>query len=167
MKRRDHRSDPNLDPLVRQAIGYAEHAMRNLGRVPPTLLATTDEGVIAYFPESMGNERAKDNFANTSRMVAVAYSASAVVLILESWISVARPGKPFDPSIPPSQSPDREECVVIQAESTGATSGNFLLIQRDSKGAFTGFSSGDLPEFDEMKGRFTQIMPPSQPSEQN
>ena len=141
--------------------------MRTLGRVLPTLLAQTQGGILAYFPETMGDERAKNNFANTARLVAIAYNARAVALVLESWVAFARPGRPLDPSVPPSQSPDRQECVVIQAESASAVKGNFLLIKRDLKGTLARLASANVPEFDEMKGRFSQIMPPIQPSVEN
>ena len=39
------------------------------GSVRPALLADTDDGIILYLPESMGDERAKQNFANTARSV--------------------------------------------------------------------------------------------------
>lgn len=168
MKPYKEHPESNVDALLRYATQYAEHAMRRLGRVPPTFLAETEQGLMAYFPEAMGDERAKDNFANTARLVAVGYKASAVAMILESWMSVAKPGKPLDPSIPPSQSPDREECVVIMVEGQkGEHRSKFLLIQRDANGRFTGFGNSNMPEFDSMEGRFAGILPPKAQTEEN
>jgi hypothetical protein len=168
MKRPKHKGEsPQGDALLGRAIHYAEHAMRRFGRVPPTFLAETDRGLIAYFPETMGNDHAKDNFANTARLVTVAYNASTVAMILESWITLAKPGKPLDPSIPPSQSPDREECVVIVVEGHGEMRSKFLPIQRKLLCTFTGFGTDNIPQFDEMQGRFAGMMPPTPPTKQD
>ena len=153
-----------LQPLISQAADYAEYAMRKFGRIPPTLLAETAEGLIVYLPESMGDERAKDNFANTARLVAAAYAPTAVVLVLESWMTVARPGETSVPMLPPSQSPDRQEVVVIQAEGAGTRDAVLLQIQRDRKGKFSGLAAADAPQFDEMTGRFTGLFPPKPPT---
>lgn len=88
--------------LLDLALGYAEHMMRNAGGVRPALLADTDAGIILYLPESMGDERAKQNFANTARLIAVAYRATAVAFVLESWARFAKPGRPLDSTHLPS-----------------------------------------------------------------
>lgn len=168
MKERPNTGGESVDALLQRAIEYAGHAMRSIGRVPPTFLAETDNGLMIYLPETMGDERAKDNFANTARLVAVGYSASAVAMILESWVTVAKPGKPLDPSVPPSQSPDREECVVIMVEGQkGEHRSKFLPIQRDARGRFTGFGGDEMPKFDQMEGRFVGILPTKALSEEN
>ena len=156
-----------LQSLIAQAADYAEYAMRKFGRIPPTLLAETAEGLIVYLPESMGDERAKDNFANTARLVAAAYAPTAVVLVLESWMTVARPGETSVPMVPPSQSPDRQEVVVIQAEAANSRSAVLLRIQRNRGGKFAGLATADVPEFDEMTGRFAGLFPPKAPTPEN
>ena len=64
-----------LDKLLAQAQGYAEFAMRNIGHVPPALLAESPTGLIHFIPDSLKDERAKDNFANTARLICVGYEA--------------------------------------------------------------------------------------------
>jgi hypothetical protein len=150
--------------LVDLARGYAEHMMRSGGSVRPVLLADTAEGTILYLPETMGNERSKQNFANTARLIAVGYGATAVAFVFESWITFAKPGRPLD-STPPSESPDREECVLISAETRHRQATEILMIQRDRTGKFVGFATPDVPEVTGFKGRFSQIMPPKPPGE--
>ena len=65
---------------------------------------------------------------------------------------------------PPSQSPDREECVFIVAENMETTRSVMLPIRRNRKGGFNGFGSCDLPDIDKLTGRFAGMMPPNQPS---
>jgi hypothetical protein len=154
-----------LNDLIKHAMGYAEFSMKKLGRVPPTLFVQTPGGIAIYFPETMGNEKAKNNFANTSRLIAVAYGATATAMVLESWITRAKPGRELDASIPPSQSPDREECVVIQVECVGVSKTKILSIDRNAKGVFTGF--GAVDNLDEAKGRFSEIMPQKPQTEEN
>lgn len=164
MNRLRHANSNPLDELVKLALGYAEFSMRNVGRVQPTFLAQTGKGLSGFLPESMGNVKAKDSFANTGRLLAIAQNASAVAMIMEAWIAVSRDGKPVDTTVPPSQSPDREECVIIRAESAGSTRTRILSIQRDGSGAFTGFGTGDFPQVEQMEGRFADMMPPRPPS---
>ncbi len=152
--------------LIELARGYAESMMRDAGSVRPALLADTEDGIIFYLPESMGDERAKQNFANTARLIVVAYRAAAVAFVMESWARFARPGRPLD-STPPSQSPDRKECVVISVETRNRQTTKMLMISRDDAGVFVGFTLPDIPDITAFKGRFAEIMPPKAPVENN
>jgi len=73
-----------LDKLLALARGYAEFAMRNIGHVPPALLADSTTGAIQFVPDSLKDVRAKDNFANTARLICVGYEVTAAVLVLEA-----------------------------------------------------------------------------------
>ena len=81
----------DLDTLAAYAEGYAEFAMKNLGRVPPTMLAVSPEGLLHFIPESLADERAKNDFANIGRLICAAYGATSMVMILESWATMAKP----------------------------------------------------------------------------
>jgi hypothetical protein len=52
----------------------------------------------------MSDTGAKDDFANKVRLITGSYGASAVVLILESWITKAKAGEKLDTDTPPSES---------------------------------------------------------------
>ena len=156
-----------LDALLRHAKSYAEHMMATTGSVPPTLMAETPEGFMMFVPKSLEDGAEKDKFANAGRLLAVGYKATAVAMVLESWATFAkRPGQAL-PQVPPSQSPDREEVVVIIAEARGAKAQQFLFIQRDSRGKFSGFGTSLVPQFEKMEGRFAQMMPPKEPSDKD
>lgn len=55
----------DLNQLIEHATKYSLHHLRRSNRVPPTLLATTPDGVMAYVPEKIANDSDKDNFALT------------------------------------------------------------------------------------------------------
>ena len=76
--------------------------MRQNGRVPPMLFAATPNGVLVYVPRDLSDAKAKDVFANTSRLICAAYAATAVVMVVEGWVTMAKPGKPLDTDTPPS-----------------------------------------------------------------
>lgn len=163
--RNTHGSREALQSLLAQARHYATHMMKSCGSVPPTLMALTPDGFIMLVPDSVANEKAKDQFANAGRLLAVGYKATAVAMILESWATFAtRPGQPL-PDTPPSQSPNREEVVVIMGETHDSRGQHFLFIQRNSAGKFTGFGTSVVPQFDRLEGRFAQMMPPKEPSQ--
>ena len=82
-------------------------------------------------------------------------------------MTIAKPGESSVPMVPPSQSPARQEVVVIQAEGANARFAVLLRIQRRGNGKFSGFGTADVPEFDEMSGRFAGLFPPKPPTPEN
>jgi len=73
----------DLESLLEYASKYSLHHFRKSGQVPPTLLAATKDGVMAYVPNKIADDRDKDNFSLISRLIAVAYEA---VLPGKKWI---------------------------------------------------------------------------------
>jgi hypothetical protein len=132
-----------LDELLALAQGYAEFAMRNIGHVPPSLLANCPTGLIHFIPASLADERAKDTFANTARLICVGYEAIAAVLVLEAWIKIAKPGETLDMTEPPSEAFDRREVVVLTSETIDHGKQKLLPIIRTDAGGFFGFGEHD------------------------
>jgi hypothetical protein len=56
----------------------------------PLLPAATEQGELWFVPTSLTDVRAKSNFANTARLMCVAYNATAVTMALESWATFAK-----------------------------------------------------------------------------
>jgi hypothetical protein len=158
-------NDPTLDEMIKRAVHAAKSAMRQHGRVSPTCLFHTQEGLIGFFPETMGNLRAKDNFADIARLIATSHEATASVMIIEAWLTLPKPGNPLDVSVPPSESPDRRECILIIAEAMNETKHAMLLIRRGWKGEFICVEEKDIPSAAEGEGRFARIMPSKTPTE--
>ena len=154
----------DLESLIAYAEGYAEFSMKNTGRVAPTLMVLTPEGLLHYLPESMGDDRAKDSFANTGRLICAAYGATSAVMILESWVKMAKPGEALDMTTPPSESLDRQEFVVVMGETDGRQTQRFLPILRTDAGGFFGFGEFDASKFDNFSGRFAGMLPPKKPN---
>lgn len=153
----------DLDQLIEYATKYSLHHLRRSGEVSPTLLAVTKDGVMAYVPNKFANDSDKDNLVLIARLIAVAYEADAVAMILESWLTLGPDASLLD--TPPSKSPNRKEVVVIMAESRQSSAQRFLFIQRNAVGKFIGFGPNSLLPFDEMQGRFAQILSRHIPSE--
>ncbi len=155
--------DPiDLDTLAAYAEGYASFAMKNIGRVPPTMLAISPEGLLHFIPESLGDERAKNDFANVGRLICAAFGATNMVMILESWVTMAKPGQTLDTETPPSEAFDREEFVVVMGETIGRQTQRFLPILRTDAGGFFGFGECPAMAFDGIEGRFAGMLPPKQ-----
>jgi hypothetical protein len=152
-----------LDDLLARAEAYANFLMRKNGQVPPTLLAATPKGVLCYVPNNLSDVRAKTDFANTSRLICAAYSVTAVVMALESWVTMAKPGEPLDDT-PPSEAFDRREFVVLMGEPAGQKRQKLLPIIRTDAGGFFGFGEFDSGSFTGFQGRFTGLLPPKVPN---
>lgn len=154
----------DLALLLKQGTNYAESAMRKLGHIPPALFALTPKGALQFVPKSLENEQAKNEFANTARLVCAGYEARAALLVLESWMKVVPPGQPNDPDEPPSEALDRHEIVLLMAEARDARRQKVLRIVRTDAGGFFGLSEFEgLPDA-EFQGRFSQILPPKTPT---
>ena len=152
-----------LDKLLALAQSYAEFAIRNIGHVPPALLADSPGGVIQFIPDSLKDVRAKDNFANTSRLICVGYEVTAAVLVLEAWMKIAKLGETLDMTEAPSEAFDRREVVVLTGEAVGHSDQRLLPIIRTDAGGFFGFGEHDGPKLEDFKGRFAQLLPPKRP----
>jgi hypothetical protein len=153
----------NLDDLLAQAEHYANYAMRNMGRLPPTLFLIGSKGLLMFMAESLADEGEKDDFATTSRLMCIAHAATACVLALEAWVKFAKPGEKFDATEPPSEAFDRQEVVVLMGESHTGRKQKLLPIIRSDNGNFFGFGEHDAPPMDNMKGRFAQLLPAKMP----
>jgi hypothetical protein len=154
-----------LDDLLAQAEHYANYSMRNIGRVPPTLFLIGADGPVIFIPENMADERAKDDFAATARLMCIAHAASACVMTLEAWAKFATPGEELDMTEAPSEAFDRRELVVLMGESRDGQKQRFLPIIRSDNGKFFGFGESEIPVMDEMKGRFAQLLPTKVPDD--
>ena len=168
MRKQPPKQLKTLENLLQQSEHYSEYMMTgSSGSVPPTLMALTPEGFIMHIPQRFNSPDDKDLFAKTIRLMAVAYKASAVAMISESWIvTKQRRDRELDLSVAPSESPDREEVVSIMGESREGCGQRFLFIQRDSLGKFTGFGTSLLPQIQTVEGRFAGLLPPSEATDE-
>ena len=83
------------------------------------MLAESTIGPLHFHPSHLQDEKAKDDFANASRLICIVYEVSAVVMVLESWMKMAKPGESLNPDELPSESLDRQEVVVLMGEAEG------------------------------------------------
>jgi len=89
VKPRPPSNPQNLDDLMVMAVDFAEFSLRNGQQIPPTLLAVTEKGPLFFTPASLQDDRSKDDFANTARLICIAYQVPAALMILESWMKMA------------------------------------------------------------------------------
>ena len=149
-----------LQPLIAEATRYARVTMKKSGFLAPMMMASTDQGIILFSPESMSDTGAKDDFANKIKLITASYGASAVVLILESWITRAKVGEKLDTETPPSESYDREEVVVLIGQSAQGSITHLLPIHRLGNGKFWNLGDAEEMPADTFEGRFASLLPP-------
>ena len=90
----------------------------------------------------------------------VATKVDAVVLILESWITKAKPGEKLDSETPPSESYDREEIVVLIGQAPQGNITHLLPIHRLGNGKFWNLGDVQVMAADSFEGRFAGLLPP-------
>jgi hypothetical protein len=128
------------------------------------VIADTKDGFIFCMPSGRPDEAAKDQFADVARLLAVAYAARAIVMVVEAWVRMATPGGHLDTDTPPSQAADRQEMVALILEGHSRCGTCLLPIMRDVFGGFLEFGGNTVPEFTSAAGRFTGLMPEQVPS---
>ena len=101
-----NRMSPNLNPktlddLLANARHYAEYCMRGTGNLPPTLFLVGSNGKqVMFMPQNLPDAKAKDNFAQMSKLMAIACGATvaaagpvALVWAVSLRLAVARFGR--------------------------------------------------------------------------
>jgi hypothetical protein len=156
-------SNSPADLLARAEV-FASFSMRMRNKVPPALIAVGPSGSIFFVPSTMDDVRAKDNFANVARLICIAHGATAAVLIIEAWMSVAAADGSLDLNVPPSEALNRREIVMLACETRGGCKHKILPIIRTDAGGFFGFGEDAGPYATSLQGRFTQILLPRMPS---
>jgi hypothetical protein len=149
----------SLQPLIAEATRYARFTMKKSGFLAPVMMASTDQGIILFSPDSLSDTGAKDDFANKIRLITASYGASAVVLILESWITKAKVGEKLDTETPPSESYDREEVVVLIGQAPLGNITHLLPIHRLGNGKFWNLGDAEEMPADTFEGRFASLLP--------
>jgi hypothetical protein len=147
-----------LDDLVAQAEHYAWICMRNSGHMAAKLFLIGEKGPLMFCPRSLRDEGEKDAFANVARLLCIAHDASAVVIAMESWMRLAKPGESLDLAESPSEAFDRQEVITLMGESRGGQKQKILSIVRSGNHKF--FNLVDAtPQCDSFGGRFARILP--------
>ena len=154
-----------LNELMVRAEHFANATFHSQGKMPPALFAATPTGPMVFVPQSLSDAQAKDNFANTARLMCVAQAATAAVIALEAWATFAKPGESLDMDTPPSEAPERKELVVLMVEAAGVQKQKLLPIIRTDAGGFLGFGELKGLEVASFKGRFAEMLPPKPPTE--
>ena len=108
-----------LESLLDLAQEHAEDALREDGALFPSLFAASPQGLFLFGSKPVNAELEKKEFATGARLVCTAQAATAVVLAVEAWVLEARPGEPRPPGMRPSESPRRQECIVLSGEAVG------------------------------------------------
>lgn len=150
-----------LDAILQEATRYARFTMKKSGCLAPIMMAATDQGIIFFSPDKMSDTGAKDDFANKVRLITGSYGATAVVLIVESWITKAKADEPLDTLTPPSESYDREEVVVLIGQSPQGSITRLLPIHRLGNGKFWNLGDAEEMPAESFEGRFTKLLPPA------
>jgi hypothetical protein len=149
-----------LKSLIAEANRYARFTMKQSGCLAPIMMAATDQGIILFSPDKLSDTGAKDDFANKVRLITGSYGASAVVLIVESWITKAKVGEKLDALTPPSESYDREEVLVLIGQSPQGNMTHLLPIHRLGNGKFWNLGDAEDMPADSFEGRFSGLLPP-------
>lgn len=150
---------------MEHAKNYVSLAMKVTGACPPTLFMQGIEGKAAYSPSKFTDERAKDQFAETARLMCLAQGAKATVFVSEAWLRMATEDEMLDLSRPPSQYPDRQEVMIMMGESRNGNMHKILPIIRSDNGQFLGFVDKPAIATDEVQGRFANFLSAELPDE--
>ena len=152
--------NPELIKLLNDAADHAESSMREQGKLDPFFLGASPKG--SFIIGTPGH--ASRDFETFIRFACVARAARAGVLALEAWVLLSKPGEVLDLKIRPSQSPRRQEAVVLLGESTSDQPFQAILpILRETNGKFAGFGNAQVAADNPSMGRFSRMVPSRTP----
>lgn len=160
MKPRPHANPQPLSELMAMAEDFAQFSLRNGRQIPPTLLAATKRAPLFFTPDSLHDDRSKDDFADTARLICIAYQVPAAVMILESWMKMAAEGEKLDPDERPAEAIDRHEVVMVMGEAAVTTQRKVFKIIRTDAGGFFGLTEWEGLPMDQFQGRFVGLLSP-------
>jgi hypothetical protein len=146
------------------AEDFAGFSLRSGRQIPPTLLAVTKRGPLFFTPASLKDDRAKDDFADTARLICIAYQVPAAVMVLESWMKMAAEGEKLDMDERPSEAIDRHEVVTVMGEAAGSAQRKIFKIVRTDAGGFFGLTEWEGLPLAEFQGRFVDLLPSKPPT---
>jgi len=163
---RAHNPQPaeHLEALLTEAANYALHSMQTAGEVPPIVIADTDDGFVYCMPYEMADEASKDRFAEGAKLLAIGYHARALVMVVESWVTMEGDDTRLSSSRVHSEDPQPKEIVALILEDHHTSGTSMLPILRDESGAFSCFGPPSLVNFNGSEGRFSQLMPLHRPN---
>jgi len=148
-----------FDEIYNHAVFFAKREMHTKGVLFPTCLLLTKHGVRGFSVKFPDNDQDKTRFTKIAKLMAVAHDAMAIATVAESWCAIT-------PMllIPPSESPDRIECVSVRVESMEKSKIEFLKTQRNGNGDFICLEPIENFPFGPIEGRFSEIMPAHPPT---
>ncbi|MFC1836708.1 hypothetical protein ACFL2Q_18615 [Thermodesulfobacteriota bacterium] len=109
-------SKERLQALVREVLVTARSNLLRDGHLQPCGLLYSSDPLTHIFPFNFENFEKKRLLQDTLRKLITEVRAAAAVVILESWIKMAR-NRPLDLTRPVSEMPGRQEAIVVEAAS--------------------------------------------------
>jgi hypothetical protein len=127
-----------LEQIAERAEAVARGFLQQAAFSPQTLYIYGTEGRFILqrpYPFDQGQEW----FAERGKLACIAAGAYACAFVSEAWTVRPKEGKQVDLSRRPSESPDREQVLMIAAESREGNFQKGLIIRRDRAEKFAGY----------------------------
>jgi hypothetical protein len=152
-------ADIPLDKLVRLLSAACDGFMQHFARVTPMYHIVCRPGFHLILDSISGD---KDESVAKVRLLLKVTDAVAYAFCDEAWIAEYQPDEvkgDMMPDVPPQDRPNREEIVLIQAESEreGELTGRRKII-RDKNGKPT-LGPLEIERYDESRGRMVGMLP--------
>jgi hypothetical protein len=151
----------DLDGVMEFVERKARWAVSQGQGMAPWAFMATPKGVNLLAFEEESTEAAKLRFAERVRLVCVAKDAAAAVLIGSAWM--ARGTQNEKTILPPSQNPNRQECLLLIGRSFGKAIQKLIPVERDAKEKITGFGAPETYENIRPMGALANFFPDSLP----
>ena len=87
-------------------------------------------------------------------------------VVSEAWSKFAKQDEKLDLTKAPSEYKDREEVVIMIGETRHLNKQRILPMERSAEGEFKGFGDERVVEADNVKGRFSNFIPPTNPDDE-
>jgi len=150
----------SLDGIVEESVRFAKAYLARKRELNLMISGFTPEGGMHILEMPVRDNRDKDNLITLARVVFHREGVGRYVVMSESWVVLGMASQ--DTSVPPSESPDRKEVLMVFAfDNRGNSTGVMHEMLRNSKGRFKKLGG---PIFqggaDITKGRLADLLSP-------
>lgn len=106
------------------------------GECPPMAFFINKKEEMNIMPMMFRNDFEKQMMANILKAIAKEKDIVAFIFTMESWLIKRDANVPINTHERPSQSKDRQECIIMNLETELGTQGRIFFIMRDKQPAY-------------------------------
>ena len=165
MKRSTKSEKEIVAELMAEATSFAERCMVRSDRVPATLFIDGVNGQKYFAAENMSDEKARDEFADNSRLFCLANGAEAAVFVALARMNFTEKIGTAEATERASEIVTRRQVVILMGETRQEWEQRVFMVNRAENGKYAGLVEAAESNAQALKEYFGQFLTEDVPDE--